>query len=155
MQDGNAAARETVSEAALDQLFRKARSHMVLNPPVSDDDLHAIYDLTKWGPTTANSQPQRIVFLRSEEAKQRLLPALSALNLKKTIGAPVIALLAYDRRYFEHLPRMFPHNLFVRRDVHAINLVVRHIAVQPLNLGSQITQHPARFLRNALHLLSR
>jgi 3-hydroxypropanoate dehydrogenase len=109
MQDGNATARVTVSDAALDQLFRKARSHMVLLPPVSDDELRAIYDLTKWGPTTANSQPQRIVFLRSEAAKERLRPALSAVNLKKTMEAPVIALLAYDRRYYEHLPRMY-HN---------------------------------------------
>ncbi len=109
MQDRNASERVVVPEAALDQLFRKARSHSVLLPPVSDDDLRAIYDLTKWGPTTANSQPQRIFFLRSEAAKERLLPALSALNLKKTMEAPVIALLAYDRRYYEHLPRMY-HN---------------------------------------------
>ena len=61
----------------------------------------------KWGPTTANSQPQRIVFIRSDKAKDRLRPALSSSNVKKTLSAPVVALLAYDMRFFEHLPRLY------------------------------------------------
>ena len=69
----------------------------------------AIYDLTKWGPTTANCQPQRVLFVRSAEAKARLEPALSSQNKKKTLGAPVVAILAYDMRFYEHLPRLF-HN---------------------------------------------
>src|SRR5882672_7732181 len=98
-----------VPDAALDLLWRKARSFNNFKPdPVTDDELRALYDLMKWGPTTANSQPQRIVFLRSDDAKKRLAPALSSANLKKMMSAPVVAVLAYDLRFFEHLPRFFP-----------------------------------------------
>jgi len=109
MNDQIAGPRAVISDAALDRLFRAARSHSVLRPPVSADELRAIYELMKWGPTTANSQPQRILFLVSRAAKERLAPALSAVNLKKTMEAPVVALLAYDLKYYEHLPRMY-HN---------------------------------------------
>ena len=71
--------------------------------------MRALYELAKWGPTTANSQPQRVVFVRSAEAKARLAPALSSQNKKKALGAPVVAILAYDMRFYEHLPRLF-HN---------------------------------------------
>ena len=99
-----------VPDAALDVLLREARSHSdFTSAPVSDALLRALYDLMKWGPTTANSQPQRIVFVRSAEAKERLKPALSGANQKKVMGAPVVAILAYDMRFFEHLPRLF-HN---------------------------------------------
>jgi 3-hydroxypropanoate dehydrogenase len=95
---------------ALDVLLRKARSYNDFTPePVSDDQLRALYDIMKWGPTTANSQPQRIVFLRTAEAKERLMPALSSGNRKKNYGGAVIAILAYDSRFFEHLPKLF-HN---------------------------------------------
>lgn len=97
-----------VSEETLDLLLREARSHSDFTPePVGDDVLRALYDLIKWGPTTANSQPQRILFLRSAEAKERLKPALSSSNVKKTLSAPVVAILAYDMRFFEHLPRLY------------------------------------------------
>ena len=97
-----------VSDDALDLLLRKARSYSDYTPqPVGDDTLRALYELAKWGPTTANSQPQRVLFLRSDEAKLRLKPALSSSNLKKTMSAPVVAVLAYDMRFFEHLPRMY------------------------------------------------
>ena len=97
-----------LSAQALDLLFRDAHSYDVFAPePVSDEQLRAIYELAKWGPTTANSQPQRILFLRSEPAKARLRPALSSSNVKKSMSAPVVAVLAYDLRFFEHLPRMF------------------------------------------------
>ncbi len=77
----------TVSDEALDVLFRKARSYNAFLPgEISDAKLHALYDLVKWGPTTANSQPQRILFLRSQAAKDRLAPALSKTNLAKTIA---------------------------------------------------------------------
>jgi len=98
-----------ISDAALDALFRKARSfNSFSSDPVTDGELRALYELMKWGPTTANSQPQRIVFIRSAQAKERLSPALSSANRKKTMDAPVVALLAYDMRFFEHLPRFFP-----------------------------------------------
>jgi 3-hydroxypropanoate dehydrogenase len=99
-----------VSGDALDVLLRKARSYNDFTAePVSDDQLCALYDIMKWGPTTANSQPQRIVFIRSAEAKERLMPALSSGNKKKNYGGAVIAILAYDMRFFEHLPKLF-HN---------------------------------------------
>ena len=96
--------------AALDVLFRNARSYDTFTAdPVSDAQLRALYELMKWGPTTANSQPQRILFLRSAEAKERLRSALSSNNVKKTMSAPVVALLAYDLKFYEHLGRLF-HN---------------------------------------------
>jgi len=97
-----------VSSEALDILLRDARSYSDYKPqPVGDDTLRQLYDLMKWGPTTANSQPQRIVFIRSDAAKERLRPALSSSNVKKTLSAPVVALLAYDIRFYEHLPRLY------------------------------------------------
>jgi hypothetical protein len=99
-----------ISEDALDTLFRKARSYgSFADEPVSDAQLHAIYEIMKHGPTTANSQPQRIVFLRSAEAKQRLAPALSSINREKTLAAPVVAIFAYDLKFTDHLPRFY-HN---------------------------------------------
>ena len=106
----SATVKPLIPDAALDRLYRKARSFNDFTAqPVSDAELRALYDLAKWGPTTANSQPQRIVFVRSAEAKERLAPALSSQNRTKALGAPVLAILAYDMRFFEHLPRLF-HN---------------------------------------------
>jgi 3-hydroxypropanoate dehydrogenase len=101
--------KQPIDDAALDQLFREARSHDGWqDEPVSDATLRALYDLLKWGPTTSNSQPQRILFLRTREAKERLAPALSRTNQQKTLTAPVVAILALDRRYYEHIERLFP-----------------------------------------------
>lgn len=103
--------RETLSEQGLDLLFRGARSQNGwLDKAVDDDTLHAIYDLVRWGPTSTNGCPARIVFLRSAEAKARLLPALAAGNVEKTQGAPVTAIIGYDADFHEQLPRLFPHN---------------------------------------------
>jgi 3-hydroxypropanoate dehydrogenase len=96
---------------ALDILFHQARTHSSwLSQPVSDDLLRQIYDLMKWGPTSANTSPTRIVFLRTPEAKERLRPALMPLNVDKSMQAPVIAILAYDLKFFDKLPKLFPHN---------------------------------------------
>ena len=98
-------------DRALDALFRNARTaNGFLDKPVTDDQLRALYDLMKMGPTAANGQPARLVFLRSQAAKERLRPALSAGNLDKTLAAPVCAIVAYDTHFHEHLPRVFPHN---------------------------------------------
>jgi 3-hydroxypropanoate dehydrogenase len=98
-----------VSSEALATLFHQARTHNAWLPqPVSDDLLRQIYDLMKWGPTSANSLPARFVFLRTKEAKERLRPALSPLNVDKTLQAPVTAIVAYDLKFYEHLPRLFP-----------------------------------------------
>jgi len=100
-----------IDSIALDVLFRTARTQNgFLDRPVSDDQLRQIYDLMKWGPTTQNSQPMRIVFVRSKQAKEKLAPALSPGNLDKTMNAPVTAIVAYDTRFYEHLPRTFPNN---------------------------------------------
>jgi 3-hydroxypropanoate dehydrogenase len=99
-----------IPDAAFDRLWRTARSFDDYTAePVTDAQLRALYELAKWGPTTANSQPQRILFLRSQSAKDRLAPALSKQNLEKTIAAPVVAIMAYDLKFYEHLPRMY-HN---------------------------------------------
>jgi 3-hydroxypropanoate dehydrogenase len=99
-----------LDDRSLDIIFRKARTHSVwLEKPVSDALIHQIYDLMKWAPTSANSSPARIVFVRSAEAKQRLLPAMSPGNLDKTRTAPVTAIIAHDTEFYENLPKLFPH----------------------------------------------
>jgi len=99
-----------VNEQGLDLIFRQARTHNAwLAQPVSDATLRELYDLMKWGPTSANCSPARIVFLRSAEAKQRLLPALAPGNVDKTMSAPVTAIIAYDIKFYEALPKLFPH----------------------------------------------
>ncbi len=100
-----------LEDAALDTLFREARSHNKWrDEPVSDDTLIALHGMLKWGPTSANSSPARFLFLRTKEAKERLAPALSAGNLDKTMAAPVTVIVAYDPRFYDHLPTLFPHN---------------------------------------------
>jgi len=97
-----------LSDAALDTLFRKARSYDAFTPDaVTDEQLRAIHEIMRHGPTTSNSQPQRIVFLRSAEAKQRLAPALSNANRCKTLAAPVVAIFAYDLNFSDHLDRFY------------------------------------------------
>jgi len=101
---------QPLDDAALDQLFRTARTYNAWLPkPVSDDTLRRLYDLLKWGPTSANASPARFLFLRTPEAKERLRPALSAGNLEKTMTAPVTVIVGYDARFYEYLPRLFPH----------------------------------------------
>ncbi|EKT4465530.1 malonic semialdehyde reductase [Pseudomonas putida] len=103
--------RQTLSEQGLDLLFREARSQNGwLDKPVEDHTLRAIYDLVRWGPTSTNGCPARIVFLRSAQAKARLLPALAAGNVDKTLNAPVTAIIGYDADFHEQLPKLFPHN---------------------------------------------
>jgi 3-hydroxypropanoate dehydrogenase len=99
-----------VQDAALDLLLRKARSHGdFTDRPVDEDLLRQAHDLMKWGPSSANSQPARFLYLRSPESREKLRPALSATNRDKTLKAPLVAIVAYDTRFWEHLPRMF-HN---------------------------------------------
>jgi len=99
----------TLDASALDALFRDARTHNVwTDRPVEDDDLRGIFDLMKWGPTSANCSPARFVFVRTADAKQRLKPALSAGNRDKTMAAPVTAIVAYDPRFYDKLPHLFP-----------------------------------------------
>jgi 3-hydroxypropanoate dehydrogenase len=110
-QTQNAAAHSTtISSDALDQLFRQARTHSAWLPKrVPIDVLREAYDLARMGPTSANSSPARFVFLESEAAKARLLPALSPGNVEKTKAAPVIVIVAWDTEFYEKLPKLFPH----------------------------------------------
>jgi 3-hydroxypropanoate dehydrogenase len=95
---------------SLDLLYRTARTHNGWQPkPVPESLLHEIYDLAKMAPTSANCSPMRVVFVTSPEGKERLKPALSAGNLDKTMAAPVTAIIANDTRFYEELPRLFPH----------------------------------------------
>jgi 3-hydroxypropanoate dehydrogenase len=103
---------QALTDAALDQLFRSARTaNGWLDAPVPAGTLRALYDLVRWGPTSANIQPMRLKFATSEAAKEKLKPHLSAGNAEKTMAAPVVAILGQDMAFYEHLPRMFPHNL--------------------------------------------
>jgi 3-hydroxypropanoate dehydrogenase len=102
---------QRLNAEALDQLFRQARTHHAwVDRPVTDETLRQLYDLMKWGPTSANTCPARILFLRTPEAKERLRPALSPGNVAQTMAAPVTAILAYDERFYDQLPKLFPHN---------------------------------------------
>jgi 3-hydroxypropanoate dehydrogenase len=101
---------KTLTDAAIAQIFTEARTHNVyLDRPVPDALLKSAVDLAKMGPTSANQSPLRILFLRSEAAKQRLRPALAPGNLAKTMAAPVVAITAYDEQFYEHLPFLMPH----------------------------------------------
>lgn len=100
-----------LDSAALDTLFRSARSHNYwLDKPVTDEQLHKLYELMKWGPTSGNCTPARLVFVRSQQAKERLKPSLDAGNVNKSMTAPVVAIIGMDMEFYEKLPRLFPHN---------------------------------------------
>ena len=95
---------------ALDTIFRTARTqNLYLPKPVSDEQLHALWDLMKFGPTSANCLPARIIFVKSKEAKEKLKLALIPSNVDKVMSAPVTAIIGYDLEFYEHLPRLFPH----------------------------------------------
>lgn len=102
---------QILSDAALDRLFREARTlRYWTDKPVSDVVLQAAYDLAKMAPTSANCSPMRIVFVKSPDAKERLRPALSEDNVRQTMSAPVTAIIAYDLEFYELLPRLYPED---------------------------------------------
>ena len=93
-------------------IFKEARTHNDwLDQDISNDILKEIYDLMKWGPTSANCSPARIIFVKSKVSKDRLLPFVIESNLEKTKSAPVTAIIGYDINFHDHLPKLFPHNL--------------------------------------------
>lgn len=101
--------KQPLNDEALDQIFREARTYNAWQDrPVGDDLLHRLYDLMKWGPTSANMSPARLLFLRTPEAKERLRPALLPGNVDKTMAAPVTAIIGYDELFYENLLRLFP-----------------------------------------------
>lgn len=104
-----------LDDRALDLLFRHARSQNGWLPePVPDETLRKLWDLVKWGPTSANCLPMRVLFLRSSAAKERLEPHLVSSNVEKAMTAPVVAVIGFDTAFYEHLPRLFPHNQAAR-----------------------------------------
>ncbi len=101
---------DVLPDAALDQIFREARTYNgYTDEPVTQDQLHAIWDLMKWGPTSANQLPARLVWCVSDEAKAKLAACTSAQNSPKILKAPVSVIVAMDVEFHEHLPELFPH----------------------------------------------
>ena len=107
---------ESIGDAAMDRLFREARTYSAWQDrPVTDQTLRDLYDLLKWAPTSANAAPARFAFLRTKEARERLRPALAPLNVEKTMTAPVTVIIAYDLKFYEQLPKLFPHSPGMRQ----------------------------------------
>jgi 3-hydroxypropanoate dehydrogenase len=104
-----------LDDSALKTLFLEARTQNGwLDKPVSDQQLRQIYELMKWGPTSANCSPARIVFAKSPEAKEKLLACMDPGNIEKTRAAPVTAIIGMDMEFYEKLPKLFPHNTDAR-----------------------------------------
>lgn len=101
---------QRLSTDDIEQLFHAARTHNAwLANPVSDELLVELVDAMKMGPTSANCSPARLVFVKSPAAKEKLKPHLSAGNRDKTMAAPVTAIVGHDQKFYDHLPRLFPH----------------------------------------------
>lgn len=103
-------ATQTLNESGKDLLFREARTYSTWqDKAVEDSVLQELYNLMKFAPTSANCSPARFVFLKSDEAKERLRPYLAEGNVDKTMSAPVVTIIAKDMKFYEHLPKLFPH----------------------------------------------
>ncbi len=101
---------EKLSDAALDTIFRTARSYNgYLDRPVAEADLHAIWDLIKWGPTSANQMPARLIWCVTDKAKEKLAATASGANAPKIRSAPVSVIIGMDENFHEYLPELFPH----------------------------------------------
>ena len=98
-----------LTDSALDQLFRTARTYNAFSGDIDDATLQRLYELLKWGPTAANTCPARFVFVRSADAKARLAPALDDGNREKTLAAPVTVIVGHDMAFYDKLPVLFPH----------------------------------------------
>lgn len=131
-----AAEKESLDEESLDLIFRSARTHNVwLSAPVPDETLRAVWNVMKFGPTSANCSPLRIVFVQSPEAKERLVTCMSESNQAKTRVAPVTAILAMDLEFYDKLPRLFPHNRtarswFAGKPAHIMETAFRNSSLQ-------------------------
>jgi 3-hydroxypropanoate dehydrogenase len=101
---------EAIAKGCLDQIFLEAHTHNKWqDKPVPDELLRQLVDTLKMGPTSANQSPARILFVKSPEAKKRLEPLLMEANRAKTMAAPVCAIIGYDMKFYDHLPKLFPH----------------------------------------------
>ncbi|MFD1825388.1 MULTISPECIES: malonic semialdehyde reductase [Mumia] len=127
----------TLPAAAQDLLFREARTaNAFTDEPVTADEIRAVYDLVKYGPTAMNSQPLRITLVASDEARQRLLPHMNDGNRAKTGAAPLVAILSSDVDFHENLPEVFPHAPGIRDMLHGN--VDGRASMATLNAGLQI-----------------
>jgi 3-hydroxypropanoate dehydrogenase len=124
----------TLPDAALDQLFRTARTYRAWrDQPVSDETLRAIYELMKWGPTSSNCSPARIVFVKSLAAKERLKPALDAGNVNQTMAAPATAIVAYDLEFYIRMAVLSPRadvSTFVEHPALTLETAMRNGSLQ-------------------------
>lgn len=99
-----------INDQALDIIFRNARTRNGFEDrPIAETLIQAVYDLMKWGPTSANSSPARFIFVTSKEGKEKLAPHLSEGNRGKTLSAPCCVIIGYDLEFYEKLPKLFPH----------------------------------------------
>lgn len=126
---------EVIDRASLDQLFDEAHTHNKwTDREVADDLLRRAYEHARWAPTSANCSPLRIVFVKSKEAKELLRPHLSEGNVAKTMAAPVTAIFASDHKFYELLPRLFPHadakSWFAGKKQHADTTAFRNGTLQ-------------------------
>ncbi len=126
---------QQLDSTALDQLFDKARTNNKWQPrDVPDTLLRQIVDHMKWGPTSANCSPARFIFVKSLDAKARLKPHLSPGNVEKTMAAPATAIIGYDPKFYEYLPRLYPpadaQSWFAGKKDHADTTAFRNGSLQ-------------------------
>lgn len=108
---------DVLDDAARSLLFTEARTaNSFSDTPVTDEELRGIWNLARWSPSMANSQPLRVLFVRTQEGRERLVPHLSEGNQAKTLSAPAVAVLAYDAEFHEHFPTVFPERGAMYRD---------------------------------------
>ncbi len=128
--------KQPVDQTALDQAFFNARTFGKFSDQAVDEaTLRRLHDLFKWGPTSMNCQPARLVFVQSAQAKARLIPALAPGNAAKTQAAPVTAIVAMDTRFYEHLPVQFPvmpsaSQMFSQNETLAAETALRNSSLQ-------------------------
>jgi len=126
---------EMLDSAALDQLFLEARTQNGwLDKPVTQEQIEQLYQMIALGPTSGNCNPARFVFITSKEGKERLAPAMSKGNLEKTMTAPVTVIVAYDKLFYDQLPKLFPHgdarSWFTSSESYAMETAMRNSSMQ-------------------------
>jgi len=124
-----------ITKESVQQLFTEARTHHAwLDKPIADELLKAVYDLAKWAPTSANSMPMRILFVKSQAAKEKLYPALQGSNADQVKAAPATAIIAYDEKFYDELPTLFPafdaKSMFASNPVLSKETAFRNSALQ-------------------------
>ncbi len=126
---------QELDRAALDQLFFEARTHNTFrDEPVPEALLAKVYEVARWAPTSANCLPMRVVYVISQEAKEKLRPTLAEGNVEKTMAAPATAIIGFDLEFYEHLPTLFPHtdarSWFLGKDKHIETTAFRNGSLQ-------------------------